>query len=48
MQLFSDTIVSKQKIKMKTWNIMAPSYDSKVTSTQSKGVPFFSCLAHGV
>ena len=48
IQLFSYTVVSKQKIKMKTQNIMTPSYHSKVTSTQNKGVPFFSCLAHGV
>ena len=48
IQLFSYTVVSKQKIKMRTRNTMAPSYHSKVTSTQNKGVPFFSCLAHGV
>ena len=47
IQLFSYSVVSKQKIKMKTWNTMAPSYHSKVTSTQNKGVPFFSCLGHG-
>ena len=48
IHLLSVTIVSKQKIKIKTWNTMALSYHSKVTSTQSKGVPFFSCLAHGM
>ena len=41
------SVVSKQKTNMKTRNTMAPSY-SKVTSAQNKGVPFFSCLAHGV
>ena len=30
------------------YNTMVPSYHSKVTSTQNKGVPFFSCLAHRV
>ena len=29
-------------------NTMAPSYHSKVISTQNKGVPFLSCLADGV
>ena len=48
IQLFSDTAVSKHKTKMKTQNNMAPSYHSQVTSTQNKGVPFFSCLTHGV
>ena len=50
IKLFSYTIVSnqKKKNKMKTQDTMAPSYHSKVFSTQSKGVPFFSCLAHGV
>ena len=38
----------KQKVKMKTQNIMASSYPLKFSSTQNKGVPFFSCLAHGV
>ena len=33
---------------MKTQNIMASSYRLKVSSTQNKGVPFFSCLNHGV
>ena len=28
IQLFSLTVVSKQKVKMKTWNTMAPSYHS--------------------
>ena len=27
---------------------MVPSYHSKVTSIQNKGVLFFSCLVHGV
>ena len=48
IQLLSYTVVSEQKIKMKTQNTMAPSYHSKVTSTQNKGVAFFSCLARGV
>ena len=48
IQLFSLNVVSKQKIKMEIRNTMAPSYHSKVTSTQNKGVPFISCLAHGV
>ena len=48
IHLFSLTVASKQKIKMKTWNTMALSYHSKVTSTQKKGVPYFSCLACGV
>ena len=42
IQLFSYTVVSKQKIKMKTRNTMASSYHPRVTSTQNKGVPFFS------
>ena len=29
-------------------NTMAPSYHGKVSSTQNKGVPFFSCLGHRV
>ena len=33
---------------MKTQNAMTCSYHSKVTSTQNKGVSFFSCLGHGV
>ena len=37
IQLFSYNVVSRQKIKMKTQNTMAPSYHSKVISTQSKG-----------
>ena len=36
------------KKKMKTQNATAYSYHSKVTSTQNKGVSFFSCLGHGV
>ena len=36
IQLFSYTVVSKQKIKMKTRNTMPPSYYPKVTSTQNK------------
>ena len=35
-------------MKMETRNTTAPLYHSKVTSSQNKGVPFFSCLAHGV
>ena len=41
-------IDSKEKIKMKTQNIMASSYRLKVHSTQNKGDPFFSGLNHGV
>ena len=48
IQLFSYTVVSKQKIKMKTRNTMTPSYHSKVTSTQNNGDPFYSCLPHGL
>ena len=48
MQLFSLTAGSKQKAKMKIRNAMAPSCHSKVSSTQNKAVPFFSCLAHEV
>ena len=48
IQLFPLTVVSKQKIKMQTRNTMEPSYHLKVSSAQNKGVPFFSCLAHGV
>ena len=40
IQLFSYSVASKQKIKMKTLNTMAPSYHAKVTSTQNKGVFF--------
>ena len=47
-QLFYYTVVSKQKTKIKGRNTIAPSYQSKATSTQNKGVPFFCCLAHGV
>ena len=36
MQLFSVTVGSKQKIKMKTQNIMAPSHRLKVSSTKNK------------
>ena len=39
---------SKQKIQMKTQNIMASSYPLKFGSAQNKKDPFFSCLAHGV
>ena len=39
---------SKQKIQMKTQNIMAYSHPLKVSSTQNKGVPFFSYLAHEI
>ena len=46
--LFSLTNVSKQKIKMKTWNTIAPSNHLKITSTLNKILPFFFCLAHGV
>ena len=48
IQLFSYTVVSKQKMKMETQDTTAPSYHSKVTSSQNTGVPFFSYLAHGV
>ena len=41
------TVDSKQKQKI-TKNIMASSYLLKISSTQNKGVPFFTCLAHGV
>ena len=37
---------NKFKKKMKTRNIMEPSYHSNATSTQNKGVPLFSCVAH--
>ena len=36
------------EIKMKTQNTNACSYHSKVSTTQNKGVPFFSCLGHVV
>ena len=48
IQLLSYEVFLNKKIKMKTQNTMACSYHSKVTSTQSKGVPFFSCLGHGL
>ena len=48
IQFFSYNVVSKQRIKMKTKNTMAPSYHSKLTSNQNKKVPFFSCLGHRV
>ena len=48
VQLFSYSVVSKLEMKMKTENTMAPSYHSKVTSTQNKGVLLFSCLGDGV
>ena len=41
IQLLSLTVVSEQKIEMKTRNTMALSYHSKVTSIQNKGLPFF-------
>ena len=47
VQLFSYSVVSKLKMKI-TENTMAPSYHSKVTSTQNKGVLLFSCLGDGV
>ena len=40
------TVGSKQKIKMNSRNAMASSYNSKVGSTTSNGVPFFPCLCH--
>ena len=48
MQLLSYDVFLNKKIKMKTQNTMACLYHLKVTSTQNKGVPFFSCLGHGV
>ena len=48
IQLFSYNVISKQKIKMKIENTMAPPNQSRVTSTKIKGVPFFSCLNLGV
>ena len=33
---------------METQSIMVHSYPLKVSPTQNKEVPFFSCLAHGV
>ena len=49
IQLFCLTVISKQKMKMKTPNTMAPSSNHlKVTSVQNKGVLFFSCLGHRV
>ena len=42
------TVDSKQKLHMKTQNAMTFSNPLKVSSTQNKGVPFFSCLDHGV
>ena len=48
IQLFSLTVVSKTKQKMKTRNTTAPSYHSKVTSIQNKGISFSSCLFHGM
>ena len=41
-------LVLNKKIKMETQNIRASSYPLKVSSTQNKGVPFSSCLAHGI
>ena len=40
--------LNKKTMKMKTQNVMACSYHSKVTSTQNKGISFFFCLGHGV
>ena len=37
------TVGFKQKIKMKTRNIMVSSYPLKVSSTQNEVVQFFSC-----
>ena len=48
IQLLSYEVFLNKKIKMKTQNTMACSYHSKVTFTQNKVVPFFSCLGHGV
>ena len=48
IHLFSLTVVSKHKIKMKRLNTMVLLYHLKVTSTQNKGVSFLSCLAHGL
>ena len=47
IQVFVFTVGSKQKIKMNSQNTMASSYNSKVGSTPSNGVPFFPCLCHG-
>ena len=44
---FLFTVASKQKVKMKTQNTNAPSYNSKASSTQTQGVPFFCRLGHG-
>ena len=44
--LFS--VGSKQKIKMKTQNIMASSYRLKVSTSENKGIPFLSCLTHEI
>ena len=38
MQLPNCSLVSKQKIKTRPQNTMAPSYHSKVISNQNKGV----------
>ena len=46
--LFPLNIVSEQKTKMNTQNTVAPSYHSKASSTQNKGVPFFSFVGHVV
>ena len=45
--VFSLTVCSKPKIKMKRRNTMALSYQSKGTS-KNKGFPFSSCFVHGV
>ena len=47
-QLLSYNVVSKHKNKNKNTEYDGMLIHSKVTSTQNKGVPFFSCLGHGV
>ena len=41
-------LVLNKNGKIKTWNTMASSSHSKVSSTQNMGVPFFSCLGYGI
>ena len=41
-------VVLSKKIKMKTRNTIASSYHLKFSSTQDRGVLFFSCWGHGV
>ena len=48
IQLSFLTVGSKQKMKINPWNTMASLHHSKIRFTQNKGVPFFSCLDHGV